>query len=206
MMGAGVWSKAEIEIARRLWNEEGKTAEQIASAIGRQPGIYRTRSAVLGRINRMPGIFVRRGKSGGAKDLVQAKRIIRNRASARAVVSSPSDTGSDVPLRSTSVTVSTTHAVRTVTEMIAGMGGGISRDKHGHAIRAKSLVDLDVRECRFPVAGDQPADLLFCAAVIHPDDWRPWTVGGCYCCRHREIAGAGFSSPGTFVDRRARAT
>jgi hypothetical protein len=112
-----VWSKAEIDLARRLWNEEGKTAEEIASAIGR------------------------------------------------------------------------------LAEMIAGTGADVSRDGNGHAVRAKPLVDLNHHECRFPVAGDQPAEMLFCAAAVHPDEWRPGRVGGSYCRHHRALSGGGWSQP-----------
>lgn len=48
------------------------------------------------------------------------------------------------------------------------------------------LVDLDSRQCRFPLHGEGAA-MRFCAVEIGPGEWLPGAVGGSYCQHHRLV-------------------
>lgn len=45
-----------------------------------------------------------------------------------------------------------------------------------------ALIDMETRECRFPVA-HRGGRVMFCAAEV--DDWQPHRVNGSYCAFHR---------------------
>lgn len=79
--------------------------------------------------------------------------------------------------------LSQARSVRTIFDAIASRNAPIAPGGDPDGVL---LVDIDARQCRFPIRRDARGT-RFCAVTVEPEIWRPGKLNGCYCAFHRQF-------------------
>lgn len=145
------WTTERVELAKKLW-AEGRSATEIANRLG---GF--TRSAVLGKLNRL-GLLKTREKPSAPARVPRAPRPIRLPKDTRLVIA-----GCGAVLQ-----VPKAHPPRQVVEPPKALV----------ASKPKPWIEREPGECAYPVSEDG-ADVHSCCAPVKGD--------GAYCKAHRRL-------------------
>lgn len=141
------WTDERVELLKKLWTEDGLTANQIAQQLG--GGI--TRNAVIGKVHRL-------GLSGRAKTVSQAPRAARPKQKPAAQMQRPMSR----PISFGATALKLQADVEAEIDVVAQTAVMIPFPAPTN--EKVNIMELGYRTCRWPIGDPVASDFGFCGA------------------------------------------